>query len=422
MSHDEGEVFIGNRNEWGQDQPFGISSSDRRQHLYILGKTGSGKTTLLRNLILQDIEAGRGVGLIDPHGDLAESLLDQIPPWRTDDVVYFNPADVEHPIGFNLVRARESPHLIASGIVGACKSIWRDSWGPRLEYILYASVAALIESEHTSLMGIGRMLVDPEYRRWVVKQVKDPIVREYWLHEYESYGKQFMQEAIAPVQNKIGALFMAAPLRNILGQVRNRVDARFMMDNRRIFIANLSKARLGEDKSGLLGSLLMTQFQWAAMGRAGVPEEERKDFHLYVDEFHQFITDSFASALSEARKYRLNLTLSHQYLGQLREEIREAVFGNVGSMVSFRLGYPDAKVLAGEFGNEYDPRQFTDLANHEVCARLIIHGQAGMPFLGQTYPSGGRAYGRKDVIIRRSREKYCVPKAVVEDKIRRWMK
>ncbi len=422
MSLDEGGVLIGNREAWGGLEPFGLSHADRRQHFYVVGKTGSGKTTLLRNLILQDIEAGHGVGIIDPHGDLAEELLDFIPPRRVEDVVYFNPADADFPIGFNLLQHREHPHLVASGIVSALKSIWRDSWGPRLEYILYATVAALVECPNTSLMGVQRMLVDPTYRAWVVKQVKDPAVRAFWLHEFESYNKQFAQEAIAPIQNKVGQLFMAAPVRNILSQVRSRLDARFMMDKGRIFIANLSKGMLGDERAGLLGALWVTQFQLAAMSRANAPEDARRDFFLYVDEFHQFATDSFVSILSEARKYRLCLTLSHQYLGQLREEVRSAVLGNVGSMAVFRSGHPDAKLLAGEFGHDYSPQQFTELANHEACVKLLSDGQSSTPFAAKTFPPRGRRYGRKSVIVRRSREKYGTPRRVVEDKIARWMK
>jgi hypothetical protein len=412
---------IGKRNIWGQETLFGISVCDRRHHLYIIGKSGSGKTTLLKNLILQDIEAGHGVGIIDPHGDLAETLLDQIPSRRTDDVAYFNPADLEYPIGLNLLQTKEYPHLVASGIVSAFKSIWRDSWGPRLEYIMYASVAALLECENTTLLCVQRMLTDHRYRAWVVRQVKDPMVRSFWLNEFESYDPRFLNEVIAPIQNKVGQLFMAAPVRNILGQVRSRINPRFMMDNKRIFIGNLSKGRLGEDKANLLGALLVTQFQLAAMARADIVEEKRRDFFLYIDEFHNFSTDSFASILSEARKYRLCLTLSHQYVGQLVPVIRDAVFGNVGSIVSFRVGSGDANILALEFGEEYDPRILTELANYEVCAKLLNDGRNSLSFLGTTLPPWGNDYRRHDNIIRRSREKYATRRAVVEDRISRWI-
>jgi type IV secretory pathway TraG/TraD family ATPase VirD4 len=300
-------VQAGTRNIWGGTEPFGLRRADRRHHVYMIGKTGAGKTTLLRNLILQDIEAGEGIGIIDPHGDLAEELLDHIPPWRTDHVVYFNPADLDFPIGLNLLHAvpRERRHLVRSGLVGAFKSIWRQSWGPRLEYVLSAAVAALLDVETATILGIPRLFVDDDYREWVVKQSKDPIVRAFWQTEFAGYEKRFRNEVVAPVQNKVGQLLMTPPLRNIVGQVRSGFDARFIMDNRRIFIANLSKGRLGTDTANLIGALLVNEFQFAALARADVSEKERRDFFLFIDEFQNFSTDTFASVLSEARKYRL---------------------------------------------------------------------------------------------------------------------
>jgi hypothetical protein len=417
-------AYIGIRRVWGGEQPFGLCPADRRHHAYVIGKTGTGKTTLLRNLILQDIEAGRGVGVIDPHGDLAYDLLDHIPPSRTDDVVYLDPADASHPVGLNLLARvpPENRHLAASAIVSAFKNIWRDSWGPRLEYILYSTVAALLDTEGATLLGVQRMFTDARYLAWVVRQVKDPLVRAFWLDEFLRYDVRFLREAVAPIQNKVGRLLMASPVRNILGQVRSKVDARFMMDDRRILIANLSKGRLGEDKSNLLGAILITQFQLAAMGRAGVPEDARPDFHLYVDEFQNFSTDAFASVLSEARKYHLCLTLSHQYTEQLSEELRAAVFGNVGTLVSFRVGEPDGLLLAREYGDGYTAAHFTDLANHQVRVRLLEGGEQRQPFFGWTLPPDARRYGRRQTIIGRSRQKYGRPRAKVEEKIGRWMR
>jgi hypothetical protein len=415
---------IGNRENWGGTEPFGLFAADRRQHVYTIGKTGTGKTTLLRNLILQDIYAGRGVGLIDPHGDLAQDIIDHVPSWRTDDVVYFNPADLDFPIGFNLLQRvpPERRHRIASGLVLAMKSIWRDSWGPRLEYILYASVAALLDCENVSILGIQRMLVDRRYRRWVVDQVGDPLVRSFWLDEFEHYDLRYMREAIAPVQNKVGQLLMSPPIRNVLGQIRRRVDPRFMMDNRRIFIANLSKGQLGEDKANLLGSVLVTSFELAALERVDVREDEREDFFLFIDEFHNFTTDSFATILSEARKYRLCLTLSHQYLDQVAESVRKAIFGNVGTLISFRVGDFDAQMLSLDYGGVYTPSQFSSLDNFEVLVKLLSRGQHGDPFRGRTLPPISIHSGRGGQVIRRSREKYASQKHVVEDKIDRWMR
>jgi hypothetical protein len=418
------QLVIGERELWGRKSHFGLSQRDRRHHLYTIGKSGSGKTTLLRNLILQDIAAGRGVAVIDPHGDLANDLLDHLPRHRIEDVAYFNPADMEHPIGFNLLGSTppDERHLVASGVVGVFKTIWPEFWGPRLEYILYAAAAALLDCENVTLLSVQRMLSDVRYRAWVVKQIKDPMVKSFWVNEFEHYDKRFLHEAIAPIQNKVGQLLMSPHVRNILGQVRSRINARFMMDNGRIFIADVSKGKLGADKSNLLGAMLVTQFQLAAMSRADMPEAKRRDFFLYVDEFQSFASDSFISILSEARKYRLCLTLSHQYIDQLKPEIRDAVFGNVGSMVAFRVGHRDAKVLEQAFGETWRAGQFTGLGNYEVCAKLLADGQDGEPFLGKTLPPLGERHARRERIVRRSREKYATHRRVVEDRIKRWLR
>jgi hypothetical protein len=416
-------VYIGYRNVWGKEVPVVLSRVDRRQHLYAVGKTGTGKTTLLRNMIIQDIEAGEGVGVIDPHGDLAEDLLDHIPPWRTDHVVYFNPADVEYPPSFNLLAnvARDERPLVASGVVSAFKNIWRDSWGPRLEYLLYAACAALLECRNTSLLGIQRMLVDARYRAWVLRQVEDPIVRSFWLEEFASYDRRFLSELVSPVQNKVGQLLMAPPLRNILGQVRNRIDPRFIMDHGRIFIANLSKGLVGADKSNLLGSILLSRFELAAMGRVRVTEDRRRDFFLYVDEFHNFTTESFAPLLSECRKYHLNLVLSHQHVGQLRTEVRDSLFGNVGSIVTFRVGDADAELLSRELGNVYRPSFLRSMDNFQVCARLVEDDKQGDAFHARTLSPLGKHYGTAERMIARSRERYTEARVVVERKIGQWV-
>lgn len=421
---DSDHVYLGHRQVWEGEALFGLQGEDRRQHVYAIGKTGTGKSTLLRNMILQDIAAGHGVGIIDPHGDLAEELLDHIPPWRADDLVYFNPADQEHPIGLNLLRSSvpaDQRHLVSSGIVGAFKSIWRDSWGPRLEYLLYAAVAALSECQNVTLLGVQRMLVDSRYRSWVLDQVKDPAVRSFWLMEFAGYDRRFLSEVISPVQNKVGQLFMAAPVRNVLGQVKSKIDMRFMMDDKRIFIANLSKGKLGADKANMLGALLVTEFQLAAMSRADVPEAGREDFFLYIDEFHNFSTDSFASILSEARKYRLCLTLSHQYMAQLPQDLLDAVLGNVGTIISFRVSDADAQILAREYAGDYTAAQFVELANRQIRVRPLQGGRTRASFVAQTLEPLCFGYGRKEKLLARSRQKYASRRDVVEDKIRRWM-
>jgi hypothetical protein len=373
-------------------------------------------------MIVQDIEAGEGVGLIDPHGDLALDVLDAIPPHRTRDVVYFNPADREFPIGLNLLRAvpRERRDLVASGLVSAFKNVWSDSWGPRLEYILYGCIAALAEIENATLLGAQRMLADERYRRWVIRQVDDPMVRSFWEHEFAAYEKRLLSEAVAPLQNKIGQLVMSPLIRNIVGQVRNRIDIATVMDRKQIFIANLSKGRLGDDKSNLLGSMLVTAFQLAAMGRSNRPMSDRKDWFLYVDEFQSFATDSFASILSEARKYRLNLTLSHQYTAQVRDSIRDAVFGNVGTMISFRVSESDARVLDVEFGGDTGPNVFTTLPNFEARVRSIDGGLPLEPFTLKTRPPSGKRHGRGEAIVRQCRERFGTPRRDVEERIERW--
>ena len=349
--HDNTPITLGDRHGYGGNTPFSFTLADRRHHTHLIGKTGTGKSTFLLNTICEDIRAGRGVGVIDPHGPLASEVLDCVPKSRAEDVVYFNPSDVDYPISWNLLKAEhpERKHLVASGIVAAFKSIWRESWGPRLEYILYASVATLMECENASLIGISRLLADPDYRRWAVKQVKDPGLVGFWQYEFERYDERFLREAIAPIQNKVGRLLLTPLARNIFGQVKAKVGARFIMDKRRIFIANLAKGAIGDDTADLLGALLISQFQQAAMSRVDQPEEARMDFHLVVDEFQSFATDSFETILSEARKYRLSLTLAHQYIEQLSEPVRRAVFGNVGTIISFRVGERDAAVLAREF-------------------------------------------------------------------------
>lgn len=411
-------IICGQQHGWGADIPFNLGLHERRQHLYVIGQTGTGKSTLLRNLILQDIEAGRGVGLIDPHGDLSNDILDHIPPWRTDDVVHFDPA-ARDPLAINLFRAGSKHwHQVTSGIVSAFKKFWGDSWGPRLEYILFATVAALIQCENTSLLGVSRMLNDARYRAWVVKQIKDPMVRSFWVNEFEQYDKRFLQEVISPIQNKVGQIFFAPPLRHVLGQVGTKINFRFMMDRRRIFIANLSKGLLGEAHSSLLGSLLITSFELAALSRADVPLAERQNFFLYADEFHHCATDSFASILSEARKYGLSLTLAHQYLGQLGEDLGKAIFGNVGSFISFRVGESDAAVLERQFGGGYTRSQFTGLENFKMCVRL----QNREPFLGQSLPAINIRTSRRRMVIRRSRQKYCTKRKIIEGRIERWLR
>jgi hypothetical protein len=421
---DGNSLYLGTRDTWDGPQVFTLDELDLRQHLFCIGKTGTGKSTLLRNLILQLILKGRGVGVIDPHGDLAEDLLEHYPPHRSDHLVYFDPADQDHPIGLNLLRCgdRDRRHLVASGIVGSMKSLYRDSWGPRLEYLLYSAVAALSECQNVSLLGLHRMLVEERYRRWVVDQVKDPMVRSFWLREFASYDRRFLAEMLSPALNKIGQLVMSPPIRNVLGQVRSKIDLRVMMDMGRVLLANLSKGKLGADKANLLGSLLVSQFQLAAMARSDVRESDRRQFVLFLDEFQNFTTDSFVAMLAEARKYGLCLVLVSQHLSAVAPEVRDAVLGNVGTIVSFRLSDADAQIMSREFGGDYVPAQFTQLANHQVLVRPLYAERATAPFRAETLPPLPLRRGRPDKLVLRSREKYGVHRLVVEEKIRRWLR
>ena len=416
-------ITIGEREGWGTPLSFGISTVDQRQHIYVIGKTGSGKTTLLRNLIIQHIALGHGVGVIDPHGDLAEELLNHIPPWRADHLVYFNPGDLEFPIGLNVLAnvPPDNRHLVASGIVGALKGIWRDSWGPRLEYILYNAVSALLDCRNATLLGVNRLLTDAAFRAKVVRQIKDPFIRAFWAEEYENYDERFQREAIAPIQNKIGQFLLNPVVRNILGQVKTKVSIPFIMDNQRLFIANLSKGSLGHEKANLLGSLLTTQFQLAAMARSNRPEEERRDFYLFIDEFQNFSTDAFASILAEARKYRSCLILSHQYIDQLPLPIRQAVFGNVGTLISFRVGYTDAEVLEKEFGKEFPATAIADLDRYEAIVKLLEDGANRTPFRAKMLPPLDNLVGRKEKLVARSRERFAMQRSIIEAKLNRWM-
>jgi len=424
MMNEDCDITIGKRHGWGAPHAFGISKVDQRQHVYIIGKTGSGKTTLLRNLIIQHIRLGHGVGLIDPHGDLAEDLLNHIPKKRFDHLVYFNPSDLEFPIGMNLLAnvPIDERHLVASGIVTALKGIWRESWGPRLEYILYNAIAALLDCQGETLLGINRLLTDPNYRAGVVRQIQDPFIKVFWEEEYAGYDERFQREAIAPIQNKLGRFLLNPVIRNILGQARNKVSIPFVIDNERLFIANLSKGQLGHEKANLLGSLLTTQFQLAAMARSSRPEESRRDFYLFIDEFQNFSTDAFASILAEARKYRLCLTLSHQYIDQLSLPVRQAVFGNVGTLITFRIGHSDADVISKEFGSEVSPAALADLNRYEAVVKLLENGVNTTPFRANMFPPFETQRSFREILIERSRARFSTPRRSVEMQVTRWVR
>lgn len=405
-----------------QMRRFGIKTDDRRRHMYVIGKTGMGKTTMLENMVLHDIYTGHGVGVVDPHGDFAEKILDFIPSNRINDVVYFNPSDSENPIGFNVleVHSEEQKHLVAAGLMGVFKKIWPDVWSARMEYILNNVLLALLDSQGSTLLGINRMLSDKKYRKRVIGQIKDPVVKKFWVDEYGSWTEKYATEAGSAIQNKIGQFLSASIIRNMVAQVKSTINVREIMDSRKIFIMNLSKGRIGEDSSRLLGGMLITQIQLAAMERVDTPEKDRKDFFLYVDEFQNFATPSFANILSEARKYRLSLIMAHQYIAQLDEVVRDAVFGNVGTIVSFRVGAADAEYLAQEFTPTFLQEDIVNLSKFHVFLKLMIDGVASMPFSAGTMPPIGHPTANLDKVIRVSRERYGKKRAEIEDKIARW--
>ncbi len=403
---------------------FGIKQDDRRRHMYLIGKTGMGKTTMLENMVISDIMNGHGVGVVDPHGDFAEKMLDFVPKERIQDVVYFDPADIEHPIAFNPLEQvqDEFRYLVASGLMGVFKKIWPDVWSPRMEYILNNALLTMLEFPDSNMLGVQRLLSDKDYRKSKVDQLKDPVIKGFWVNEFSRYSQKFETEATAAIQNKIGQ-FVANPLvRNILGQNKSALNLRKAIDERKILIFNLSKGRIGEDNSALLGSMIITKLQLAAMSRVDIPEPDRKDFYLYVDEFQNFATDSFANILSEARKYRLCLILAHQYIRQLvhdlNTKVRDAVFGNVGTLISFRVGAEDAEFLEKEFMPDFEAVDLVNLPKAQVYIKLMIDGVSSKPFSAQGLgPVPAPAVSYRNLIIDHTRKTYATPLKEVSDKI-----
>jgi CxxC-x17-CxxC domain-containing protein len=425
MDNNDNEVTLfAETNFRNSYKKFGIKKDDRRRHMYFIGKTGMGKSTVLENMIVSDFRAGNGVAVVDPHGDLAEKVINYIPDNRIKDVVNIDPSDINYPIAFNVVEQVEPHlrHLVASGLVGVFKKLWADSWGPRLEYILRNAVLAILDYPDSTLLGVVRMLSDKKYRKSVVANIQDPVVKSFWQKEFGSYADKFATEAVSPIQNKVGQFLSSSLMRNIVGQVNSSIDLRKIMDEGKIMIMNLSKGRIGEDNSALLGAMMITKIQLAAMSRVDIPEEDRKDFYLYIDEFQNFSTESFANILSEARKYRLNLIMAHQYIEQLEDTVKAAVFGNVGTLVTFRAGATDAEELVKEFTPTFVEEDIVNLPKYEMYLKLMIDGITSTPFSAR----GLKPLTKKDEtnnidkVIRNSREKYANAREVVEEKIMRW--
>ncbi len=405
---------------------FGIKAKDRLKHVYVIGKTGMGKSTLLENMAIQDIQNGNGIAFIDPHGGTAEKLLDYVPESRIKDVLYFAPFDLEHPISFNLIEdiGPDKRHLVVNGLMSTFEKIWVDAWSARMAYILNNSLLALLEYPGATLLGVNRMLSDKEYRKKVVDNVKDPSVRSFWVDEFAKYTERFAAEATPAIQNKVGQFTSNPLVRNIIGQPKSSFDLREIMDKKKIIIVNLSKGRVGEGNANLIGSMFITKIYLAAMSRADKNEAELgklPNFYLYVDEFQSFANKSFADILSEARKYKLNLTIAHQYIEQMEEEVRDAVFGNVGTMIAFRVGAFDSEVLEKEFAPTFVAADLVNLGFAQVYLKLMIDGVSSQPFSATTMgPIARPEISFKDDVIRSSREQFARPRATVEKNIVDW--
>jgi len=404
-------------------EPVMLDPEERRRHLYIVGQTGTGKSTLLLNLIRQDLMAGEGLALLDPHGDLAEDVLAHIPKARTRDLVYINPADIERPIGFNPL-ASVPPDLrpiVADGVVSAFRHVWPDSWGPRLDYILINAVRALLDVPGGTLLMLPRLLIDERFRSQLINQhVSDPVVRSFWLNQYAAYNDSFRTEAISPIENKIGRVLIEPRLRNMLAQPKSTITLRRLMDEGAIVICNLSKGGLGESTAHLLGALLTTAFAQAALSRADTPAADRRVFHLYADEFQSFATESFGIILSEARKYGLTLTVAHQYLDQLPDDLRASVFGNVGSIIACRVGATDAPILAEQIGLQ-GVDALLDLQTGTAWARLLRGGAPTSPIRLDLYDKPHARRQSTHRLINASRMRFGRPRAEVEGRIERFL-
>ncbi len=399
----------------GHNTMFGLPRSDRGRHLYIIGQTGTGKSGLLELLTISDIYSPYGFALIDPHGDYAQNILRRIPRERAEDVIYFNPADTDFPMAFNPMEVTD-PKLkthTCSELIGVLKRMF-DSWGPRLEYILRYSLLALIDYPEATMLDITRILTEKKFRNEVLKFVQDPVVRNFWTVEFASWNDKFAAEAVAPVLNKVGA-FTANPLvRNIIGQPKSSFNIRQIMDERKILIVNLSRGLVGEDNAALLGALLVTKVQLAAMSRADVGAEQREPFYLYVDEFQNFATDSFATILSEARKYGLCLTVANQYTAQMMQEVKDAVFGNVGSLVAFRMSADDSRVMLKYFEPKFEEYDLIHMHNRHFVLSMTIGGEKVPGFSAISLNLPPLNNDESTFIIEHSRALFASSKEVVE--------
>lgn len=414
-------TYFGATDTRGKRIPFGLKKKDRSKHMYVIGKTGMGKSTLLENMAIQDIRNGEGLAFIDPHGSTADKLLEYVPEHRLNDVVYFAPFDLEQPIAFNVMEdvGYDKRHLVVSGLMATFKKIWQDAWSARMEYILSNTLLALLEYPDATLLGVNRMYTDKAYRKKVIDNVKDPVVKDFWVKEFNTYTDRYTQEATPAIQNKIGQFTSNPLIRNIIGQPKSSFDIRDLMDRKKIIIINLSKGQVGEVNMRLLGSMITTRIFLAAMSRADLSSaaiNQLPNFYFYVDEFQNFANETFAEILSEARKYKLNLIIAHQYVEQMEEEVRAAVFGNVGTTVAFRVGPFDAEVLETVFSPEFMKEDLVNLGFAQIYLSLMIDGVGSRPFSATTIPPiEPPPHNFKLQVIQSSRNNFGTVRAKVEE-------
>jgi len=387
---------------------FGIKKDDRRKHMYIVGKTGTGKSTMIANMAINDMKNGEGVAVVDPHGDLCDILLDYVPSHRINDVAYLDPSDLEHPFHLNPLEIRNPAYreLVSSGIVSIFYKLYHLSWGPRLEYILRNTILTLTSVPNSTLLQVPELLTNENYRAKIVEKMTDQVLKNFWVNEFAKMSPQMRSEAVSPILNKVGQFLSSQTIRNIVGSPTSTVDLEGMMNDGKIVLVNLSQGKLGEDSSALLGAMIITKLQLAAMNRVYLSEADRRDFYLYVDEFQNFATTSFIKILSEARKYRLDLTLANQYIGQIDEDVQKAIFGNAGSIISFGVGAGDARILSREFGEKYEESELVGLGNYESVLKLSIDNHTSSPFSAKTLPLPKSRNQSREKVIRASRERY----------------
>jgi hypothetical protein len=419
---DRDVLAFGITNYHNQRIPFGLLREDRSRHLYVVGKSGTGKSKLLELLVATDIKEGKGLCVMDPHGDLVDSVIRHVPKERVKDVIYFNPMDTEYPIAFNPMEA-VSPELklrVTIGFIEIFKKIFGHNWTARLEHVLRQTTLALLDSKGTTVFSILKMLSDKNYRQAIVSRIEDSVVKNFWVNEFAAWSEKFDNEAITPLLNKVGQMVSTSLIRNIIGQPFNTFNIRAVMDNQKIMLVKLNKGLLGEENAALLGAMMITKIQQAALERADTPEEQRKSFYLYCDEFQYFATDTFLEMLQEARKYRLSVTISHQFMGQISGQMKAAVFGNVGTIISFRVGAEDAVILEKEFEPEFKVRDLINLAVRELYIKMSVRGQTRDAFSANTMDCVTPKKHHVDEIVANSRKTFCKPKEEVEKLLRKW--